>query len=529
TDASRNIYQPKSLPYAASFGGRADVRNNEFQNVLFEPTLNYRLNIGASQKLEAWVGYTFQEFENRAAGTAAEGFGTDAFSFDNLEAGSVFPKPFSFRSKNRLISFLGRVIYNISDKYLFNAALRREGSSRFGTDNKWGMFPSGSIGWRLSQESFLQSFRSLSDLKLRVSYGITGNQDIGDYRSLIILGTGANAVIGDQVRTGIGRTQIANSDLKWEETTQLNLGLDFGLFQDRLSGSIDVYSKKTEGLLLEFDVPLQEVETRIDNAGTVENKGIEISLNTVNIASGGLFWRTNVNFAANKNEVTSLGKRKEIITGIVSGAGLSGERAQIVRPGEPLGTFYGKRFLGYDAEGKEILSANREILGNAQPDYTFGISNSVNYKNFDLRVFIQGVQGFELLNNTRLEYQRPSNVFNGINLFRGAVADVAAGLSESASPTLTDRFIEDGSFIRLQNVTLGYTFPTGWLKNLRSLRAYLSADNLFIITDYQGYDPEVNNFAFDPNDPSARVPSLGIDYANYPRARIFTFGFNLGF
>jgi len=526
TDASRNIYQPKSLPYAAAFGGRADVRNNEYQNVLFEPTLNYRLNIGASQKLEAWAGYTFQEFENRKAGTAAQGFGTDAFSFDNLEAGSVLLKPFSFRSKNRLISFLGRVIYNISDKYLFNVALRREGSSRFGTDNKWGMFPSGSIGWRLSQESFLQNFRSLTDLKLRVSYGITGNQDIGDYRSIAIVGTGANAVIGDAIRTGIGRTQIANPDLKWEETSQLNLGLDFGLFADRLSGSIDVYNKKTEGLLLEFDVPQpSEVETRIDNAGAVENKGIEIALNTVNIASGGFFWRTNFNFAANKNEVTALGKgKKEIITGIVSGAGLSAERAQIVRPGEALGTFYGKRFLGYDAEGKEILSANREILGNAQPDYTFGISNSVNYKSVDFRVFVQGVQGFEILNNTRLEYQRPSNATNGINLLRGALADVAAGLSPSASPTLTDRFIEDGSFIRLQNVTLGYTFPTSWFKSLRSLRAYLSADNLFIITDYQGYDPEVNNFAGERG-----VESLGIDYANYPRARTFTFGFNVGF
>jgi len=540
TNATRSIYQPNSLPYAATFGGRADNRSNENQNVLFEGTLNYRKNVSASQKLEAWAGYSFQEFEEQSFGATALGFVTDGWSFNNLAGGSDFSvRPYSYQAKNRLISFLGRANYNISDKYLLSAALRREGSSRFGDDNKWGMFPSASAGWRLSQESFLQNARSLSDLKLRVSYGITGNQDIGNYRSLLILGPGANAVIGDQVRTGVSPTQLANPDLKWEETSQLNIGVDFGLWNDRLSGTIDWYNKKTTDLLIEFTVPQPSVvSTRLDNVGEVTNKGIELSLNTVNISSGGFFWRTNFNFAKNTNEVVDLGGRNFIVHGRVSGAGLSDIQAQIVIPGQPLGTFFGPKFLGFDAAGNEILSTDpnrpertsgplkdgRQFLGSAQPDFTFGIANSLNYRNFDLRVFIQGVQGNEILNNTRMEYQRASNVKGGINFFQDAVDDVNAGLNPDATVHYSDRFIEDGSFIRLQNVTLGYTFPTGWLRNLRSLRGYISADNLFVITDYKGYDPEVNNIALFNG-----VYALGIDYANYPRARTFTFGFNVGF
>jgi iron complex outermembrane receptor protein len=231
--------------------------------------------------------------------------------------------------------------------------------------------------------------------------------------------------------------------------------------------------------------------------------------------------------------VVDLGGREFITTGIVSGAGLSGVRAQIIMPGNPLGTFFGPRFQGYDAAGNEIvtttggpLNDGRFILGDAQPDFNLGLSNTMIFKKLDFRFFIQGVTGFSVLNNTRLEYQRPSNVFNGINLFRGALEDVANGMSPRTEHRFTDLFIEDASFIRLQNVTVGYTFNA--FSNVRSLRVYLSADNLFVLTDYQGYDPEVNNFAFDPLDNTAKVPSLGIDYANYPRSRVFTLGLSLG-
>ena len=541
TGATRNTYQPRSLPYAAAFGGRADVQSSNRKNLLFETTLNHLANFGESHRLETWAGYTFQEFENNGFGATAQDFVTDAWSYNNLGGAADFvTRPFSWRDKNRLVSFLGRANLGLSDKYLLSAAIRHEGSSRFGAGQKWGTFPSASIGWRLSEESFMAKMANIDDLKLRLSYGITGNQDIGNYRSLVILGPGSNAVIGDQILTGVAATQLANPDLKWEETSQINLGIDFGLFGDKISGSVDYYKKKTTDLLIEFAVPQPAVvSTRLDNAGSVENTGLEISINTINISSKNIFWRSNLNFTTNSNKVVDLGQRSFITTGRVSGAGLSGTQAQIILPGQPLGTFFGPRFLGYNDEGKEILSTDagnaladkgplgdgRFILGDAQPDFTFGISNIFTVNKFDLRIYVQGVQGVDLLNNTRMEYQRPSNVTNGINLFRGALDDVKAGMDPEATTDFSDRFIEDGSFIRLQNITAGYTLSSAWLNNykMRSLRFYVSADNLFVLTDYSGYDPEVNTFAEQGN-----VTSIGLDYTNYPRSRVFTFGVNLG-
>ncbi len=531
SDASRSIYQPNSIPYAATFGGRADVVSTDTKNVLFEATGKYQPNLGGNQDLEVLAGYTYQEFESSGFGTTAQNFVTDAWSTNNLGGGADFTvSPWSYRADNRLISFLGRGIYSLDNKYLFNLALRYEGSSRFGEGNKWGTFPSAAVGWRLSSESFLKDVKILNDLKLRLSYGITGNEDIGNYNSLVILGPGANAVIGDKVVTGVSATQLANPDLKWEETSQINLGLDFSFLENRISGSIDVYSKKTKDLLINFDVPQPAVvATVLANAGEVENKGLEISLNTINLSSGDLFWRSTFNFATNSNKVLNLGGREYITTGRVSGAGLSGVQAQIILPGQPLGTFFGPRFLGFDDDGNEIITTTggplndgRFVLGNARPDFTWGFSSITAWKGFDFLFFFQGVHGFELLNNTRLEYQRPSNVFNGINLFHGALDDVANGMDPQAQVKYTDRFIEDGSYIRLQNITIGYTFETTFF---RKLRVYVAADNLFIWTDYQGLDPEVNTIAQN----GGPVATLGVDYTNYPRARTISIGLNIGF
>ncbi len=534
SNGDRGLYQPNALPYAASFGGRADVLTNERRNVLFETTLNYRTQLSEKQDLEVWAGYSYQDFDNFFSQATAQGFVTDAFSFNNLSAGSNFTvRPQSGGASSRLVSFLGRAIYSLNDKYLLNGAIRYEGSSRFGSDNRWGTFPSISVGWRLSEEEFLKGSGTFSDLKLRVSYGITGNQDIGDFLALPILGPGANAVIGGQVLTGISLSQLANPNLKWEETSQANLGVDFSLWGNKVAGSLDLYQKNTTDLLLNVDIPQPApVETQIQNIGEVRNRGIELVINTINVASSDFFWRSSINFSANQNEVLDIGEKPAIIHGRVSGAGLSGVNAQIILPGHPLGSFFGPRFLGYDANGNEILSTDpdrpessqgplgdgRFILGDAQPDWTFGIASTMVWKDFDLRFAIQGVQGFELLNNTRLEYQRPSNVFNSLNMFADAVKDVEDGLDPNATVAYTDRFIEDGSFIRLQNVTLGYTFDTAFFRNLR---VYISADNLLLLTDYQGLDPEVNTF-------TEGVPSLGIDYTNYPRARTFSLGLNIG-
>nr|HQU73964.1 SusC/RagA family TonB-linked outer membrane protein [Calditrichia bacterium] len=536
SSSNRGMYQPNSLPYAAAFGGRADLANNERDNILFETTLNYRSDLSENQNLEVWGGYSFQDYNASNFRVAALDFVSDGFTFNNLGAAADFASalPSSGAFSNRLVSFLGRAVYSLNNRYLLNGGLRYEGSSRFGENYSWGLFPSVSAGWRLSQESFMAGIGTFDDLKLRLSWGVTGNQDITDGLFRELLGPSGNAVIGGQVLTGIGLTQLANPDLKWEETSQVNFGIDFAMLDSKIAGSLDIYQKNTTDLLLDIPVPQPApVETQVRNIGEVKNSGIEFSLNTINMTTSNFFWRSNFNIAANKNEVIQLrGEDDFIITGPLSGAGLSSTNSQIVIAGQPLGTFFGPRFLGYDSQGNEILTTDagrpeasqgplgdgRFFLGDAQPAYTFGFSSTMVYKDFDFRFAIQGVQGLELLNNTRLEYQRPSNINSSANVFAEAVEDVANGLGRNATVNYSSRFIEDGSFVRLQNVTLGYTFDTQYL---RSLRVYVSADNLFLLTDYSGLDPEVNTF-------SEGVPTLGIDYTSYPRARTFSVGLNLG-
>ena len=422
--------------------------------------------------------------------------------------------PYSFKNQNRLVSFFGRVAYNMGGKLNVMATLRREGSSRFGDDNKWGVFPSASVGFRVTD-----------DIKLRASYGVTGNQEIGNYRSLVTLGSGANAVIGGQLLSGVAANQLANPDLKWETTSDINFGVDFALMDNKITGSVDMYSKTTEDMLVEVNVPQPAVvTTKLDNVGSVENSGLEFFINSVNMSTKDMSWNTSFNFSKNNNNVVSLGKDVEyIVTGQVGGAGLSGVQSAIIKPGEAFGTFFGYEFGGYDADGQEILSTDggplgdgRRILGSPHPDYTFGMTNQITFGNIDFSFYIWSVQGNEILNNTRLEYQRPSNPFNNINLFSETADDVNDGLGSEAAVALTDKFIEDGSFIRLQNVTIGYTLKTGQFKNLRF---YLSADNLLTLTDYSGFDPEVSTIS---------GLAEGIDYTNYPKAKTISFGINVG-
>jgi len=507
---NRNIYEPNSLPYAASIGGQASVQNTQRKNDHFNTTLNY-----SNSSMNVLAGYEFQEFTNSGFGATTKGFVTDAWLYNNMGGATDFTTaPYSFKNQNRLVSFFGRVAYSMGGKLNVMATLRREGSSRFGDDNKWGVFPSASVGFRVTD-----------DIKLRASYGVAGNQEIGNYRSLVTLGSGANAVIGGQLLSGVAANQLANPDLKWETTSDINFGVDFALMDNKITGSVDMYSKTTEDMLVEVNVPQPAVvTTKLDNVGSVENSGLEFFINSVNMSTKDMSWNTSFNFSTNKNNVVSLGKDVEyIVTGQVGGAGLSGVQSAIIKPGEAFGTFFGYELSGYDADGQEILSTDggplddgRRILGSPHPDYTFGMTNQITFGSIDFSFYIWSVQGNEILNNTRLEYQRPSNPFNNINLFSETADDVNDGLGSEAAVALTDKFIEDGSFIRLQNVTIGYTLKTGQFKNLRF---YLSADNLITLTDYSGFDPEVSTIS---------GLAEGIDYTNYPKAKTISFGINVG-
>ncbi|MCH8836978.1 MAG: SusC/RagA family TonB-linked outer membrane protein [Candidatus Marinimicrobia bacterium] len=510
---TRTTYEPNTLPYAAAVGGRATAENNQRKNVQFNTTLNYSTEMGTSN-LQALAGYEFQEFTNSGFGALSTSYVTDAWLSNNLDGGADWTsQPFSFKNQNRLIAFFGRVVYNMGGRINIMATLRREGSSRFGKDNKWGMFPSAGVGFWISD-----------DIKVRASMGITGNEAIGNYRSLVTLGSGANAVIGGNLMAGVAANQLPNPELKWETTSDMNLGLDFALLDNRITGVIDLYSKTTEDMLVEVNVPQPAVvTTKLDNVGSVKNSGFEFGLNWEVKSTKDLTWRTSFNFATNKNEVISLGPDVEnIIIGPIGGAGLSGVFTSIIRPGEAFASFFGYEFEGY-VDGQEVLSSTggpfddgRKILGSPFPKFTFGFTNTIIAGDLDFSFNIWSVQGNKILNNTRLEYQRPSNVFNGINLFVETEDDVKAGLGAEAAVAYTDRFIEDGSFIRLQNVTLGYTLNTTQFKNLR---LYVSADNLLTLTGYTGFDPEVSTIM---------GLAEGVDYTNYPKAKTISIGINIG-
>ncbi len=531
--SSRRIFQPRALPFAAGFGGRADISHRDRSSVLSETTFNYVKTQSNGNTLNILGGYSYQEFQFEQVRVTGQGFPTDAFATFNLEGASdLSVAPTSRKEKNQLISFIARVNYDIQGKYLVTATYRRDGSSRFGENNKWGDFPSVSFAWRLSEEEFIKNTNFFTDLKFRAGWGITGSQEIGNLLSQNTLVPEARfrALLGNnEILTGVANSRLANPDLKWEETSQFNFGIDFGILEGKLSGTIDYYIKDTEDLLIVFDVPQPApVETFIDNAGEVRNRGIELTLQSVNVDNGNFKWTTNFNIARNTNEVLSVGSvadgaRETIFTGRLSGAGVSDANFQIIRVGEPLGTFFGPQSLGVDENGEEILSDERVILGNAQPDFTYGITNTFSYGNWDLSLFFQGVAGQQVYNNTALEYARKNNFNSNINLLAAALDD---GLSVDAAVNPSGRFLEDAGFLRLNNVTVGYTLPTANIDWLNSLRLYVSGQNLFVITDYTGFDPEVNtNARPDLTSP----PALGIDYTNYPRARTFTFGLNAQF
>ncbi|MCS6968916.1 MAG: TonB-dependent receptor [Cytophagales bacterium] len=518
--ATRKIYVPRANPAGAPFGGEAAIRQNDFGFERFESYFSYQKTLADKHNLNVIAGYDYQVFNREGFGAAGRDFITDAFGPHNLGAGNsnvlTGIPPFSFKERSKLISFYTRANYDFSGKYLFTFTFRRDGSSRFGANNKWGNFPSGSIAWRISEESFMKDIDILTDLKIRTSYGITGSQEIGNLRSLTIFNAdpGLRAVIGGIPQTGVALTQNPNPDLKWEQTAQLNVGVDYSFFNNRLNGSIDYFVKRTTDLLLEFAVPQPAVvPTILGNAGEVQNKGIEFLGNYTVVDKSDFRWEVSANFAYIQNKVINLaGSADSIFRAFASGAGQSGVTTQVIAPGLPANVWYGPALLRVE-NGVQILGP-RQVLGNPNPRFTYGINNSFRYKNFDFSFFLQGIQGMEVFNNTALEYTVKNNVFTNINMLRPALTD---GTNLQETPKFSSRWIEDGSFLRLQNASIAYNFNVSKVKWLSNLRVYITGQNLFLITKYSGLDPEVS------------AAFLGYDYANYPRARTVLFGLNVGF
>ena len=547
TNKRRDIYSNRISKQGESAGGIATVVGGELSNTLLEGILTYTKTIAEKHSLTAMLGSTYQSFENRTFSAGTQGFASDVIETNDLSLGTQAQNQVgSFASDRRLLSYLGRVNYGFDDKYLLTTSIRADGSSNFGANKRYGYFLSFSGAWKIINESFLKDYDVLSDLKLRAGWGQLGNDDIGIARALATYSGGAVAVFGGQQVSGVSPSRIPNPDLKWETSEQLNFGLDFGFLKSRIRGSIDYYKKSNKDLLLNLPIPSTSgFSVLASNVGQVNNSGIELMLNSVNL-TGALKWSTDLNFSTSKNEVVSLGNIPEIIQ-------TNAEIQSLIRPGEALYSYYGTQAIGIFQEGQDpiaaqpnivpgnpiwldankddqITDADRVVLGNPYPDFTFGINNSFSYKNFELNVFVDGALGQELMNWALVDALYPNDTYrnrlaepllnrwtpdNPTNKWPSAVDFSLYGGSQSNS-----FLVADASFVRLKNVQLSYNVPMNNIHFLKSLDVFIGGQNLFVLTDYPGYDPDVNSLG----QSGARI-----DRTPYPSSRIIQLGINVGF
>ncbi|WP_348822535.1 SusC/RagA family TonB-linked outer membrane protein [Flavobacterium aestuarii] len=518
-----NTYKPT---YAVMEGqtedGYAQKTYGQYITSQIETYLNYSKTLGKSN-INAMAGYSYFENIYEGFGAQRSGFVTDLFSYNNLGAGYNYRlgDVYSYKGKSNLVSLFARANYSYDSKYMLTATIRKDGSSRFGENNKWGVFPSASAAWKISNEDFMKSTENwLTNLKLRAGYGVTGNQDgIGEYKSLSILGVGRDSYYDpatDSWSLAYSPTQNPNPDLKWETTEQLNIGVDFGLFKG-ITGSFEWYSKKTKDLLYTYEVPQPPylVGTMLANVGELSNKGVEFSLNAKIMEREKFTWNANLTLAHNIQKIEKLSnpsyKTDVIYSGSLHGlSGMSNQYSQIIAEGYPVGTFWGYEASGLDADGKFILSAEKKDLGNVQPDFSMGLGMDFTYGNFDLGISGYGLFGQKVLNATNMMLYDPNRMaaYN--------VPDDFVGSGIKSPPAFSSYWIEDASFFRIQSLTVGYVIP---LKSkISKLRVYMMGENLAVFTNYSGVDPEVNLSGLD---------NPGIDrFNNYPRPMTISFGVN---
>ena len=527
-----------SLTFAGqASNGLGDSRAVQIVNYNTRLYANLLKTVSNNHNIDLTGGIEFQKSRRDLTETEGQEFPVDDLktiqSAANITQGASSLTAFTF------VSYFARFNYNFDQKYLFSASVRADGSSRFGKNNQFGVFPAFSAGWVLSNEPFLQNNPTFSFLKLRASWGITGNAAIGNFDHLGLFGAeGYNGV------PGLQPTQIPNADLTWETTTQVDIGIDFGFFNDRLNGELDYYVKETTDLLLDAPVPSTSgFETQTQNIGAIENRGVELVLNSNNLV-GAFKWTTNFNVAYNKNEVTKLAEGQDIIDPGSSSI------MNVAKIGHPLGAFFGAEYAGVDpANGDPLWYVNQEgsgrettnsfndaefvVLGSPMPEWIGGITNRFEYKGVSLSVAFQGVFGNMINNNAGRFMSANGDWFDNQTTDQlrrwqnpGDITDVPKALFISGHGTQgrSSRYLSDGSYVRLKNVTFGYEFPSSVLSNigLRRLRLYVTAQNLLTFTDYDGWDPEVSTDAFVTNT------RFGIDFYAAPQPKTIAFGVNIG-
>jgi TonB-linked SusC/RagA family outer membrane protein len=549
-----SIYTPRTVYAGVGSNGSAAVSSSQENTWLSETTLTYFKSFNEAHKLTAMLGYSVQHRYFEEFRAAAQNFPNDIVEFNNLAYAQQTNPSTSGSSEWGLTSYIARVNYDYKERYLATLTARADGSSRFGEGNKYAVFPSGSVAWRISKENFMSGVRAVSDLKVRVGVGVTGNQGIPPFSSLSALST-ANYNFGNSLSIGYAPNRIANPKLQWEPTAQTNIGIDIGLFTNRVQITADYYDKNTTELLYNVPLPITTgYNNSLQNVGKIGNHGFEFTLNTVNIDRA-FKWNTNFNISFNRNEILDLGSnvKGDVPSGQASGH-LQLGNSGILRVGEPLGVFYGlkadgifqnqaeidasaqksakpgdRRYVDVNPDGV-INASDRVILGQAQPKYSFGFTNTFSYKGFDLTVFFQGVHGNSIFNLNKFELESMTGVSNQSGSVRDRwTPDNPSNTIPRATATgvpyqVTSHQIEDGSYVRLKNIQLAYNFSGPLLEKIKmsSARVYISGQNVFTSTDYSGYDPEVSRFGGD-------VFSFGTDYGSYPVAKMWLIGASLTF
>lgn len=528
--------------------GYAYHTNSEsFQNNL-ELTSKYDLNVG-KHRMNAMVGYSYQYYKYEKNYANNYNFPTDFFQWNNLGIGQALKEGKagmgSSASENTLIGFFARVSYAYDNRYNLLVSVRREGSSKFGDNNKWGTFPSASLGWTISNEEFMKGITWLNNLKLRAGFGITGVIPNNSYISLTKYTYGSSYYYSDgKWLPGLSVSSNPNPDLRWEKSTEFNVGLDWSVLDNRLGGSIDVYNKKTTDLLFLYTVPTPPnlFNSTLANAGSVRNQGIEVAVNALPVRTKDFEWKTVVTVSANKNKLLSLSNDMYESNSFMDTGGL-GEPISIsthrMEEGRALGEFYGLKSVGVSENGLFLIEKPdgevvefsndqlkndeyRQYLGSGLPKVYLGWTNNLSYKNWDLSMQFTSQLGFKILNEPRAFYENNSIAYNRLKSVEEAPYGGQYTLSSSQPQTFVSYYLEDGDFLKLTNLTIGYTFPIKKNnKYIKGVRAYLSGDNLFCITGYSGLDPELSNWY---------PTSAGIDARDkYPSIRSFTFGLNLTF
>jgi len=552
-DNKQSSYLPSTLFEANAQGGISAVGAIFTKNILNENTITYDKSFKDTHNFQLLAGFTQQQSSTEGLVAGSSGYTNDIVTYNNLAAGATKSTPQSKYSNWALQSYLSRLTYNYLEKYFFAATFRADGSSRLGANNRWGYFPSASFAWQVDKEAFLKDFNrvsKLSNLKFRLSGGVTGNQQISPYQSLSLLSGYSYPTASGTTITGYAPSQVPNPDLKWETTAQYDAGIDLGFLKQRIKFTFDAYYKKTSDLLLNVPLPLSSGFTSsLQNIGTVENKGLEFDLNTENI-KGRFSWVSDLSLSINRNKVLSLGGPSiylvpsEIQTG------------SAIVVGQPLGTFWGYKtnglytstsqipaqplfgntkigdvqYVDLNNDKKITQAGDQTVIGSAQPKFIFGFTNTFAYKGFDLNLFFQGSYGNKIYSYLLQQLQVPTG-------FQNLIADAANHYTESNTNTsyqrpnqsiaanpVTDLYVYDGSYVRLKSVTLGYNLPKSIVSKLKlsKLRIYATGQNLLTFTKYPGFDPEVNYY--DSN--SSRQ---GVDVGGFPTAKTIVGGLSIAF